>query len=80
MTFTANSALLFDIVRYADDIRWCIPYRLKKSLVTFAENSGPTSDDISTGTAKVTKVQRKVLHSPFEPESLVPNLILCCSF
>jgi len=46
-------------------------------LVSFAENSRPPSEDILTGARKVTKTRRKALHRPFEPDSLVPNLILC---
>ena len=55
------------------------PIVSEKSFVTFAENSGPPSEDISTGTPKVTKIRRKALHSPFETESFIPNLILWSS-
>ena len=54
------------------------PLRLRKPLVTFAEISRPIPEDNTTGTPKVTKIRQKALHSPFEPESFVANLIICC--
>ena len=54
------------------------PIVFKKSLVTFAENSGSPSEDIYTETPKVTKLLRKALYIAFEPESFVFKLIHCC--
>ena len=53
------------------------PHRLRKPLVTFAENSRFTPEDVSTGTSKVTKIRQKALHSPFETESFVTNFLIC---
>ena len=50
---------------------------VKKSLVILATNSEPSSEEISVGTPKMTKIRRTTLHSPFAPELLVPTLISC---
>ena len=70
---TATSARPFDWGWYADEILCLTPHVARNFFVSLAVNSGPPSDDISSGTPKVAK--NFLMHAirPLAPELALPD-------
>ena len=67
MVLTPNSARQLLCGKATDDRRWWMPQRRKKSWVKNEVNSGPPSDDSSTGMPKVMNARRKQSTRPWAP-------------
>ena len=50
-----------------DDFLWCTPQSRRNFWLALATNSGPPSDDSSSGMPKVENVRRKQVISPLDP-------------